>query len=44
MLDNEGVARVVWLGMVGSAVGERRGCVRRSWFRRSVGRGDSVDM
>ena len=43
-MDNEGVVREVWLGMGGSAVGERRGWVRRSWLSRRVGRGDSVDM
>lgn len=44
MLDNESVIREVWSGSGGSGVGERRGCVRRSWLRRRVGRGDSVDM
>ena len=44
MLDNEGAIGEVWLGRDGSVVKERRGCVRRSWLSRRVGRGDSVEM
>ena len=43
-MDNEGVIREVWFGRGVSVVGERRGFVCRSWLRRRVGRGDSVDM